>query len=148
MKYNIKYIIERFQSLQNLYRSNQIFFEPLTVISYSQYLHHFFKSMRIFSFFSKYTFHRTFGNRNLLDILICLMGTLSVSLIYFAGTCSKPSHHHLPLIHQIFQARQISAVQGLHHGCNKTMLPVECKYFSLVLLGCQMGQPITVRCIQ
>ena len=48
--------------------------------------------------------------------------------------------------HQNPQGRLISAVQGVHHGCNKKMLPVEGKYFSLVLLGCQMGQPITVRC--
>ena len=32
-------------------------------------------------------------------------------------------------------------VQGVHHDCNKKVLPADGKYFSLVLLACQIDAP-------
>ena len=82
--------------------------------------------------------------RKLLDLLICLITSPLVSLTFFAGTCSRsvvtsPSSPDSPKslrstdfcyhgcnkrilsveIHQNPQGRLISAVQDVHHGCNK-----------------------------
>ena len=44
-------------------------------------------------------------------------------------------------IHQNAQGRRMFPVQGVHHGCNKKVLPADGKYFSLVLLACQIDAP-------
>ena len=44
-------------------------------------------------------------------------------------------------IHQNAQGRRMFPVQGVHRSCNKKVLPADGKYFSLVLLACQIDAP-------